>query len=212
MKTLLLVLFAPLATPALLSQSFPSVQLIQPDVATGRPLLVATPCAEPSESGDFAWVRPITAYEDSTIGLYVDERCINVSALGFTSSGEYEVSLYTYYKDSDWPCKRLLPKTPTPQQVEAGKQWQTICKTIVYKVGRLEVDTKAEKYRMSRINLLDSHGYHLSSLTSSSDWHKITDLDRDADSRPAKSAIATTSKLVAKEAAYWTERLKQRQP
>ncbi len=194
-----------LADSPSLAQSF---QLIKPDIATGRPLLVATPCAEPSEFE--TWVPPISAYEDPGIELYIDETCVNLNVLTFSSRGKYSVSLYTHYKDSDWPCKRGLPQNPTPEEAKAIRQLQTFCKTIVYKVSHLEVDTRAAKYRMSEIMLLDSHGYLLSS-PGSGDWHDLTYLDRD-DYRPLKLAIARTTKLVEKEAAYWTERLKRRQP
>jgi hypothetical protein len=206
----LLVLFLLVAAPCL-GQRFPGVRLIRPDPGTGRPVSVATPCAEPSEYGDFTWATPISVYEDSGIGLYVDQSCLNTAALGFSPSGKYGVFLYTHYMDSDWPCIRSLPPSPSPEQAAARKEWQTVCKDIVYRVSRLEIDTRAGKYRISNINLLDSHGFHLSSIQSSNDWRTIADLGKDPYARPLKLAIDYTTKLVEKESAYWIEHPNQRQ-
>lgn len=174
-------------------------------------MLVATPCAEPSQSGEPTWTIPISVYEEPGFGLYVDESCLNTTAPGFSSNGKYEVSLYTHYEDSDWPCIRLLPPNPSPEQAAARKEWETIRKDIVYKVSGVEVGTRAGKYRMRNINLLDSHGFHLSFIQSSNEWRTIAELDKDPYARPPKSAIDHTSKLVEKESAYWTERLNQGQ-
>lgn len=65
MKILVLIILA--ALPCV-GQRFPGLQLIRPDPNTGRPSSVATPCAVPSEFGDFTWVAPISVYDGSGVG------------------------------------------------------------------------------------------------------------------------------------------------
>ena len=211
MRVLALILFVSLPG---VGQRFPGVQLIRPDPSTGRPLLVATPCAVASEAGDFTWVAPISIYEDSGVGEYVDERCLNTAAMGLSASGKYAVSLYSHYKNSDWLCKRGLPpptSADSPEQAAARKEWQAVCKDILYRVRYLEVDARAGKYRMSNVNLLDSHGFHLSSIQGGMDWRALADLEKDPSSRGLKLTIDHITDLVRKESDYWKKGLNQSQ-
>jgi hypothetical protein len=208
MKVFALIL---LATALCAGQRFPGFQGIQPDPETGRPVLVATSCAiATSESGDPSWAVPITVYDDSGISMYIDQDCLNMAGDVF-SGGVYFVDVYSYYKDSDWPCVRFLPPNPTPEQAVKGKEWQTVCKEIVYKAQWLEVDTRAKKYKVTKVNVFDSHGFHLAILGSMKDWRSLEDLGKDPNGHSMLLAIDHTTKLVEKESAYWTARRKELQ-
>lgn len=186
-------------------QSFPGLQLIRPDSNTGRPLLVASPCASPSEPGDQAWVPAILVYEDSLMDISVDKSCIIAAVqIGFGQTGKYMVALYSHFKDSEYPCKHLYGK-----EIRSNPVFQRECKMIGYRMRWVDVDTRNKKMHVSQAVALDIEGFHIVTQEGGKDWTQFAELEKDPDTRPTLTAIGRSTKLVEKELEYWNYKYKR---
>jgi hypothetical protein len=201
-------LFIAMALPCA-GQTFPGLQLVQPDPGTGYPLLVATPCAQPEEGSIQAWARPIMVYEDSMQALFVDKNCLIAAVqMGFGQSGKYMVAMYSHYKSTDYPCKYLFGKATASLTPEKQREFQSECKMIGYRVRWIDVDTRAKRMIVSRAYFLDINGFHALTQKGADEWTQLSDLEKDPLTRPTARAIDRTTNLVEKELAYFNYRYK----
>jgi hypothetical protein len=200
MKKLVVVscLCALLLMPCM-GQTYPGLQLIQPDPENGRPALVATPCGGPNEFSFQNWVSPLQVYDDASISMFVDKTCIIAAVqMGYEQTGKYMVALYTHYKSGDYPCKHPLIKDGG-----SNADYQHLCKMIGYRVRWINVDTRAKKMISTRSVILDIKGLYAASESGKTDWVTFADFEREPIARPMLGSIEGTTKLIEKELEYW---------
>jgi len=204
-----------LALPCV-GQTFPGLQFVKPETDGGSPLLVATPCATPSNfGGEMTWVKPIMVYEDSLSALYVDHSCITAAVqMGFAQTGKYTVAMYSYYKSSEYPCKVLLDAQLASMteadrrefQSKYATEYQRECKLMGYRVRWIDVDTRSKKIMITRRILVDIKGFHMLDEKVAKDWLQLSEMEKDPLSRGTVAATERTTKLIEKELEYWNRR------
>jgi hypothetical protein len=196
-------------------QTFPGLQLVRSDPDSGRPILVATPCAEPTEFGEQTWVAPVLVYEDLLTDIFVDKNCIIAAVqTGYEQNGKYMVAMYTHYKSTEYPCKIVLEDTLKSMseaerrefQSKYAEEYQRKCKLMGYKVRWVDVDTRGKKMVVTRAVILDIKGFHALDQKGKKDWTLFTELQKDPLARPTLTAIEHTTTLVDKELEYWKYR------
>jgi len=177
--------------------SLPGLQLVKPNPADGRPLLVNTPCVTPSMG---SWEIPILVYSDSNVEHYIDKACLAVSVeFGFGRTGKYDVRLYTFYKSKDALCSWYSAT------LRSNPEFMRECRLIVYKARRLNVDTRNKKMLVTEVLALDDAGRHLAFLPGEGNkaWHPIADLDSDPREKPFRLAMDRITQLMEKEQDHW---------
>jgi hypothetical protein len=195
MKRLVVVLLMLSYTAFGQGYSLPGLQLVKPNPADGRPLLVNTPCVTPDVE---SWEIPILVYSDPNVEYYVDKPCLAESAqFGFGRSGKYDVRVYTFYKSKDALCGTY------PAELRSNPEFMRECRRVIYKTRRLNVDTRNKKMLVTEVLALDEDGQHLAFLPGEKAWHPIADLDSYPPAKPLVAAIDRITQLMEKEQERW---------
>ncbi len=187
---MLRILFLILISPLALCQSIPGLQFVKPNPNDGRPLLVATPCAE-----EETWEIPIRVYADADKEEFIDRSCLIASAHRFDQTGEFMVGLFFYYK-RDYPCRKKDGLFP-PEAQKAVPTFSQDCKNVGYKMLWLVVDTRAKLSRATKNVFLDVNGSHFASGPADNKWWPFDKL-----SPSARTATQNITRTMQKEVQY----------
>lgn len=188
MKAFLLV-FA-LAVTSCWGQRLPGLQMVKPDPSTNRPLLVMSPC-----DNDDPWQIPIEVYSEKDFSLFVDQPCINAAVnLGFGQTGKFFVGLWSFYKNSDYPCKVLFGPELS-KKIAADAEMSRECKTITYRLRWFSVDTRENKFSVTRSIFLDENGALYMQTKAAPEWRSISVLPPDVATSYRKSIAEITRRI-----------------
>jgi len=145
-KLAIAILFFSILILARLSFAQDDLQVVVPS-PDGRPALIQ------ADDGS-GWNAPISVYSDSDVEMFISKSSIAANVFwdisGFTETGSYFVSIYSYYKN-DHTCRKWLANLRRPFD-------PVLCAEIAFKRRSIAVDMQKKIASFVSVVLVDKNG------------------------------------------------------
>jgi hypothetical protein len=174
-RTIRFFLWVLLLAPSLFAQD--DLRIVVP-ATDGRPALLM------ADDGS-GWGAPISVYSDSDVEMFISKSSVTANVFwdinGFTETGSYVVSIYSYYKN-DHTCRKWLANLGRPFD-------PALCAEIAFKRRSIAVDMQKKIASFVSVVLVDKDGeIEPATLGGKTTTIKLSDVDP-----PTAQALTTIS-------------------